>query len=245
MSEQEEILPGGNMGGAVRVGATVRRGADAWSPTIQRLLRHLGERGLTWVPRPLGTDERGRDNVSYLPGVVPHYPLPDWIWAEDVLVDTGAHLARLHRASASFDTTGAVWQLPVRQPAEVVCHNDFAPYNMVFTDRRLTGVIDWDTASPGPRTWDLAYLAYRLVPLTGPDNQDLTERARRLAVLCDAYDPGLDPADILPVAVRRLHDLAAFTAARADQGQEDLRSHVTIYRRDAQWITAYADRLCS
>jgi hypothetical protein len=242
MSEREEALAGGNMGGAVRVGTSVRRGAGAWTPTVQRLLRHLREHGLTWVPQPLGTDDLGRDSVSYLPGTVPQYPLPAWIWADDVLVDTTAHLARLHRASASFDTGGAVWQLPVHEPAEVICHNDFAPYNMVFTDQRLTGVIDWDTASPGPRAWDLAYLAYRLVPLAGPTNDDaiggdLAERARRLRLLCDAYGNGMHPAEVLPVAVERLYDLADFTEARADQGQEDLRSHVDLYRRDARWIS--------
>ncbi|MGC4856933.1 phosphotransferase enzyme family protein [Micromonospora sp. DT4] len=192
VNEQEETLHGGTMGGAIRVGATVRRGAGAWSPTIQRLLGHLRERGLTWVPQPLGTDERGRDNVSYLPGTMPQYPLPDWVWSQDVLTDAAVHLAQLHQASAGFDTADEVWQSPVRQPTAVVCHNDFAPYNMVFTDRRLTGVIDWDTASPGPRAWDLAYLAYRLVPLADPDNGDaidshLGERARRLRMLCDAY----------------------------------------------------------
>ncbi|MGI5520904.1 phosphotransferase [Micromonospora sp. CA-259024] len=247
VSEQEEVLHGGNMGGATRVGDTVRRGAGAWSPTIQHLLGHLHERGLTWAPQPLGTDERGRDSVSYLPGVVPQYPLPDWIWSQDVLTDAGAFLAQLHQASARFDTTDAVWQFPVRQPAEVICHNDFAPYNMVFTDRRLTGVIDWDTASPGPRSWDLAYLAYRLVPLADPDNpdaigSDLCERARRLRMLCAAYGLGLEPAHIVQVAVDRLHDLAAFTEARADQAQ-DIRGHVGLYQRDARWITAYADHL--
>ena len=28
-----------------------------------------------------------------------------------------------------------------RKPAEVICHNDFAPYNFVFRDRQLVGVI--------------------------------------------------------------------------------------------------------
>lgn len=179
---------------------------------------------------------------------MPRYPLPDWIWSDAVLTDAGAYLAQLHQASTSFDTVGEVWQFPVRQPAEVVCHNDFAPYNMVFTDRRLTGVIDWDTASPGPRSWDLAYLAYRLVPLAHPDNgdaiaSDLGERARRLRLLCDTYGSAQDPAHVLQVAALRLHDLAAFTEARADQGQEDIRGHVGLYRRDAMWITANADRL--
>ncbi|MEU8159905.1 hypothetical protein ACIP95_03400 [Micromonospora parva] len=135
----EEMMTGGNMGGAIRVGDTVRRAAAEWNPTVQRLLGHLRDRGLTWVPHPLGTDEYGRDTVSYLPGVVPQYPLPAWVWSREVLIDAGAHLAHLHQASLGFDVSGAVWQSAVRQPAEVICHNDFAPYNMVFTDGRLSG----------------------------------------------------------------------------------------------------------
>ena len=247
-TDREEPLAGGNMTGAVRVGATVRRAAGPWSPTIQRLLRHLHAQGLTWVPEPLGRDEQGRDSVSHLPGVVPQYPLPGWIWDEAVLLDAARHLAELHHATAGFDTAGAHWQLPSHQPAEVICHNDFAPYNMVFTDGRLTGVIDWDTASPGPRVWDLAYLAYRLVPLTDPANHDapatsLRERAHRLVLLCDAYGPDIRPVDVLEVTVERLEELAAFTQARAEEGNPALQSHVDLYRRDARWVAAHVNGL--
>lgn len=65
MSDAEQVLGGGNMGGAVRAGDTVRRPAGPWSPTVQRLLAHLRRRGLDWVPRPLGVDEQGRDRVSF------------------------------------------------------------------------------------------------------------------------------------------------------------------------------------
>ncbi|WP_433789779.1 phosphotransferase enzyme family protein [Actinoplanes sp. CA-252034] len=246
---QEEVLAGGNMGRAVRVGVSVRRRAGAWSPTIQRLLRHLRQHGLEWVPEPLGRDQDGRDSVAYLAGEVPQYPLPDWIWSEGILTDAARHLAHLHAASADFlDTTDAIWQIPAHEPVEVICHNDFAPYNMVFTDGRLTGVIDWDTASPGPRVWDLAYLAYRLVPLTDPANgdgldSDVSQRARRLRLLCDTYNRyhghEVDTAAILPVTVQRLLDLAHFTQARVDAGQDELRGHVGLYRRDAAWITAH------
>jgi hypothetical protein len=241
MIDDEEVLPGGNMGGAVRVGDTVRRPAGPWSPTVQRLLGLLREHGIAWAPAPLGADDRGRDTVSFLPGLVPQYPLPDWIWADAVLADAGSRLAELHRATAAFDRADAVWQLPSRSPAEVICHNDFAPYNMVFAGGRLTGVIDWDTASPGSRVWDLAYLAYRLVPLTEPSNveargSDPSRRDRRLALLCEAYGDGVRPADVPATAIARLHDLADFTRARAEGGQRELRSHVGLYLRDAAWI---------
>ncbi|MEU8664028.1 aminoglycoside phosphotransferase family protein [Actinoplanes philippinensis] len=239
----DEVFDGGNMGGAVRVGGTVRRTAGPWSPTIQRLLHHVRDRGINGIPEPLGADEHGRDNVSYLAGVVPRYPLPDWVWSDAVLVDTARFLAAFHEASADFDVAGATWQVPVHHPVEVICHNDFAPYNMVFNEQRLTAVIDWDTASPGPRVWDLAYLAYRIVPLTDPANSDglgnsVIERARRLRLLCDTYGHRLDPSVVLPVVVQRLHDLAAFTEARATAGREHLSDHAALYRRDAVWIDA-------
>jgi hypothetical protein len=62
----------------------------------------------------------------------------------------------------------AVWYFPPREPVEVVCHGDLAPYNCVFDGDRLVGVIDFDTAHPGPRLWDVAGGAYRLVPLVAP-----------------------------------------------------------------------------
>ncbi|MEU5964584.1 hypothetical protein ABZ777_25545 [Micromonospora parva] len=63
-------------------------------------------------------------------------------------------------------------------------------------------------------------------------------------MLAAAYGAQLAPASILPVAVARPHDLAAFTEARAGQGQETVRGHVELYRRDAAWITGHADELC-
>ena len=71
----------------------------------------------------------------------------------------------------------------------------------------IVGVIDFDTASPGPRVWDLAYTAYRFVPLTDPANPDvpfpgIEQQRRRLALFCSAY--ALDrirPADVLETAV--------------------------------------------
>lgn len=235
------------MSGAERVGDTVERIAGPWSPTIHRLLDHLHARGVSWVPRSLRpTDGRqAREVLSLLPGTVPHYPLPPWVWSDAVLVDAAEHLAALHRASRNFDTAGACWQLPAHAPAEVICHNDFAPYNLVFDgEHAIVGVIDWDTAAPGPRIWDLAYLAYRLVPLAAPDNpdtpahQDIDERRRRLALVCRGYgDDDIGTASVAVTAVRRLHELADFTAGRASAGARHLSDHVERYERDAAWLT--------
>ena len=91
-----------------------------------------------------------------------------------MLVRAAQVLRAYHDASADFlPRAGAVWQWPAREPAQVVCHNDFAPYNLMFEGEELTGVIDFDLASPGPRVWDMGYTAYRFVPLTDPGNPDV------------------------------------------------------------------------
>ena len=241
------VLTGGNMNAVVRRGDAVHRSTGPWTPTIHRLLEHLADKGIDCLPRPLGFDELGREILTYLPGTVPSYPLPAWVWTDQVLAQTGSLLARIHQASAAFDPTDAVWQLAPHEPAEVVCLNDVAPYNMVFDDdHQLVGLIDLDTASPGPRVWDLAYLAYRLVPLSNAEDTGigpigLEERLRRLDLLADAYATAGDrvsvsPTDILRTAVARLDELAVFTADRAAAGATHVASHVAIYRADAAWI---------
>lgn len=248
-AEPDIVLTGGNMNAVVRRGDAVHRTAGPWTPTIHRLLEHLADQGIGCLPRPLGFDEQGREMLTYLPGIVPSYPLPPWVWADQVLDETGTLLARFHQVSATFDRTDAVWQLPSHRPAEVICLNDMAPYNMVFDDgRRLRGLIDLDTASPGPRVWDLAYLAYRLVPLSqaedtgiGPISRE--ERQRRLDLLAGAYAAAGDQVtipttDILSAAVDRLDDLASFTADRAAGGAVHVAPHVEIYRADAAWIAS-------
>ena len=61
---------------AVRAGDTVRRTAGPWTPTIHALLRHIRSAGFTLAPEPLGIDGRGREILTFLPGVAGAYPLP-------------------------------------------------------------------------------------------------------------------------------------------------------------------------
>ena len=76
---------------------------------------------------------------------------------------------------AGLDLT---WNFPHHEPAEVICHNDVAPYNMTFVDGHVSGLFDFDTASPGRRIWDLAYLAYRLAPFGEDSGTHLSDDER-------------------------------------------------------------------
>src|SRR5919107_431204 len=83
---QRRRLTGGGLTRAERVGATVRRAAGPWTDTIHALLRHVRARGVTEIPEPLGRDGSGREVLSFVAGDVYHYPMPDWMWDDAVLV---------------------------------------------------------------------------------------------------------------------------------------------------------------
>jgi Ser/Thr protein kinase RdoA (MazF antagonist) len=246
--DDERILSGGNDGETTRRGDRVFRTAGPWTPGVQRLMRHLRDAGLGWVPEPLGLDARGREIVRFIPGTVPNYPLPPYAWHERTLVDAARVLRSLHDATAGYADPAARW----RQPAhgqEVICHNDFAPYNMVFRDGRLAGLIDFDMASPGSPLWDLAYLAYRLAPLSAPENIEAgpfatEQQLARLRTLVDAYGTPFPLTDVLRMAQARLHDLARYSDEAADRtGNPELHDHATLYRSDVAYIETITERL--
>lgn len=222
-----------------RVGDTVVRNAGPWTPTIHRYLAHLAASGIDWVPRPVSFT-RDHEVLSFVAGNVPIYPLPDWIWRDDVVVDAAKHLRSLHDASLGFDLDQAIWQLPTHPPIEVICHNDFAPHNLAFDDDHVVGAIDFDTCSPGSRMWDIAYLATRIVPLTavhptGAPRDD--QSRRRIQLLLDSYGSDADWTDVVKVAIVRLRDLAAFSIRAANElSKPHLLEDAAGYERDASHL---------
>jgi hypothetical protein len=247
-SEHEVVLAGGNMGRVVRVGDTVRRPAGPWTPTVHALLRHVRAAGFTKVPEPSGIDDRGREVISLLPGRVATYPLEPFVLSDATLESTARTLRGFHDATAGFAAgPGMEWQRPAHEPAEVICHNDFAPYNLMFEGEEITGVIDLDLCSPGPRVLDMGYAAYRIVPLTDPANPDVPypgvdEQARRLAAFCAAYGaPDVSPADVVASAIGKLRELVAFITAGAAAGEPAQtamlqRGDALIYERDIAYL---------
>lgn len=241
------------MNRVVRVGDTVRRIPGDCTQTIHRLLAHVRERGVTWVPAPLGYDDLGREILTFIPGAVPH-EMPEWVWSEVVLTDVARSLREWHDATIGFDVAGATWGLDARDPPEVICHNDFAPYNCVFRDGRLAGAIDFDVCAPGPRVWDIAYTAYRFVPLmptlTASDLPDAGDRSpfglsdmrARLDTFLDAYSAvgapvHFSPSAVIASTIDRLRALAIWTTEHARMnGVAALANHAEMYSAHARWL---------
>ena len=93
-----EHLPG-NVGGAWRVGDTVHRATGPWTPAVHALLAYLDGR-VPHVPRVLGTDDEGREVLTYLPGRVVDVDTEEL--TEPQVVALGTWARRLHDAVAGF-----------------------------------------------------------------------------------------------------------------------------------------------
>lgn len=154
--DDEQTLSGGNASGVVtRVGDTVRKQWTASTPSVHEFMSHVRRCGVD-VPTPLGQDERGRQRIEFIPGplAIDARPL-----SADGLRRVGAIVRAIHDASETFSPpVDARWDTAIPAPdAEIVCHNDLAPWNLVLGDRWV--FIDWDAAAPSTRLWDLAYAA--------------------------------------------------------------------------------------
>lgn len=236
----DEVFRGG-MHEVRRVGHVIQRPAGPHTRTVQRLLRHVRERGFLDAPQPIDLDQQRRiETVSFLPGATTNYPLRGLFRSDRALDSAARLLRRLHDASSDFRVTDDdVWYLEARAPVEVICHGDFAPYNCAFDHGgTVTGVFDFDTAHPGPRVWDLAYAAYRWVPLTTSplDVTGLGEQRRRLLQFCTTY--GFHDLDgVVRTAVERLQALVDFMLTRAAAGDAAFANHIDaghadLYRAD-------------
>lgn len=197
MANEIPLTGGNTTQGVVRVGDTVRRPLKPASKSVRKLLLHLEAQGFTNAPRFLGVDEKYREILSYIEGSTGSF---DFIWSDNRALLAIARLLReYHSAVSGFDFSQLDWAYEYSDADrhELVCHNDFAPYNMVFGDS--ISIIDFDLAGPGPKLRDVAYSAYWAVPLAFGAGDlsafactDLENGSQRLKLFCSEYGVEVD-----------------------------------------------------
>lgn len=235
---ESERLTGGNSNQVAKQENTVIRSTGTWSPFVHHLLRYLTANGFQESPVLLestGDQER----LAFIDGEVGHDPLKPYMLSDDIVVEAAQLLRRFHDitqhvvlpADAQF-----LLPLPADMPREVICHNDFAPYNCVFNDNHIVGLIDFDTAAPGARIWDIAYAVYRFVPLATDHHcrdtgwPTIPDRHARLKLFCDAY--GLeDRSALVETVIKRLEALVHYMRATSSNLE-----HIPTYLDDLQYI---------
>ncbi|OWO94036.1 transposase [Rhizobium esperanzae] len=251
-----KLLEGGRTGQIWRDGDTVIRPSGAWTPTTHRFLRHLRRNGFPAAPQPIQITGDDQELVSYVAGRVCEDLRDPLVGSERMLISAARLLRDFHTASQGFlesDDDAQIWMLPAQEPREIVCHGDFAPYNVATVDQEAVGIIDFDTAHPAPRLWDLAYAVYRWAPLSDPANPSvafgLDDQLRRAKIFCNAYGATMEERRRLPEMIcSRLQALADFMLARAAAGDETFAEDVDagdarLYLNDIGYIGIHRNRL--
>jgi hypothetical protein len=181
----EYPLRGGSVSTVVRVGDTVRR--QPGRRFVRELLGFFERSGWGGAPRFLGVDEQGREILTFVDGYVPwqERDAPGAPGASGVTAEAG--LVRVAELVREFhDLTAGT---PLAGDAEVVCHNDLAPNNTVYSPDgaglRPVAFIDWDLAAPGRRIHDVAHVCWQYLGL-GPGAAP-GPAGSGIRLICDAY----------------------------------------------------------
>lgn len=219
------LLGGRLTPGIVRVGNTVRRPPKGNAAFVHALLLFLEDQDFPFAPRFLGMDERGRDILSYLEGET---------WSDsgsglsdDLLVQAARAIRRYHDATASS---------PLAQGSEIVAHHELGPHNTIFHEGHLVGFIDWDDAAPGTRRRDFANAVYNFVDVGHWANQEASEQARRIRLMCSAYEWN-DP-------IALINDFEAdLQQALRNHEQAGRASAIKIFAEEVDWMRQRAQEL--
>lgn len=208
----------------VRDGDLVHRSHGARSDRAAAILTALEQLGYPFSPRYRGRDADGNDVVSFVPGVTTNHPTQR---AESSYAEGARMLRLLHDLTAGHELAG---------DAECIVHGDAGPFNTIFDEAGMPiAFIDWDSAQPGQRLPDLAYLGWTWC-IQAAGSVDLADQARRLASVRDAY--GLHPqADLLGAVIDQQSEMIrTSTDLLRNPGHDDpyyQRVHATI-----EWAAA-------
>ena len=252
------VFKKGNMSQVHRDGNVVQRDLKPQSKTIHRLLRHLENKSIVFVPRFLGVNDENMEMLSFVEGeTIEDYPAVSEIQIRTKTVQQAAEILRdYHDATLDFKKhPDDIWFLNYEGglEKEVICHNDFAPYNITFKDNKPIGIIDFDTACPAPRIWDVAYAVYRFVPLGSevydPEQNkyrkydktlDCTERKLLLRAFLNAYGD-MNVSEVLNNVILRLQALVRLFDEECRKGNKAFirmkeEGHQQLYINEIEFI---------
>ena len=201
----------------------------------------------------LGIDEKNREILSFIEGKAGNYPLKEYMRSNDVLKEIAKMLRLYHDAVSDFPLLDD-WKPMDHTPnnIEVLCHNDFAIYNIIFNDEKPVGIIDFDVAAPGPRIWDIAYTLYTCVPLSRvyytesgeaihyESAQHADSIKERVKLFVQSYGKSMDE-DYLGMVLLRLEALCTYMKRKANEGDVNFKrmideGHLEHYEKDMQFI---------
>lgn len=261
---REIVLEGGraNDGRVVRIGNEVARPSYPQTATVEHFLRHLIDRGLDCVPEPLGSDERDRQRLRFIPGVAPTPPYPSWAFDERLLIDVAELQRRLHAAAADYVApSDAVWatsagdyfpEAALGGSHTIVCHNDLGMPNVIVGEHgRAVGVIDFDYCRPVDPLFDIAVAVRHWVPFGDLDvaHDEELDRVRRFGLFCAVHELTTDRrARVVDLSIAFLVHARSNIVALAEGGNTAFRAlldtgYEATNRATVAWIEQHRSRL--
>ena len=258
LNDKKIVLKRGNVSEVFSDGEVVYRDLKPQSKSIHRLLLHLEKKGIGFTPRFLGISEDNMEMLSFVEGeTIDDYPLQNDINNKIITIRQAAQMLKaFHDGTVDFKLNPEdIWFLEYKGELqkEVICHNDFAPYNVTFKNFKPVGLIDFDTACPGPRIWDIAYAVYRFVPLSEEvydmntrqyrqysKSADSLERKLLLNEFLDSYGMG-NASEVLQSLLLRLQDLVKLFDDECLKGNDAFikmkeSGHQQFYLREITFI---------
>lgn len=235
-----------------RRGDVVHRTPQPWTPAVAELLDYLEGVGYPGSSRHRGYDPDGREMLTFLPGE--DGPISwGYLHSDDGLASVARLLRSYHDAVREFrPSADAVWAHSVGAPraGELMCHGDFAPWNLVWREGRAAGIFDWDFAHPAEPMFDVYYAMDWTVPFRDDETcmefhhfEDVPDRAHRVSVFLTAYGVDEVPPDVAAAVVdvrRRVQAKTAALAARGIQPQAQWVADGLLDSREeaTSWIEA-------
>lgn len=232
---------------ARRLGKVVIRPRHRGSHSCARLLAFLHAAGFDAVPEPLGIDHKW-ERVSYVEGVVPGVPLPDWASTDGALRGVAGLLRSYHEAVRAFpkskrDRWGS--EVPESFQGDILCHHDVSPSNVVFVNGAPGALIDFELAGPAHPLWDVALAVRHWAPLKDPEYLEPGHKkidiVARFGTFCNAY--GMNRADRKKVIDGAVISLDMGLQAVRERMKRDflyqilwLRDYEGINRRSRSWL---------
>lgn len=243
----EEVLVGGslNAGRVVRIGDTVRRPRSTGSDLHEAVLLHLERVGFDAAPRFLGIDERGRQVLSFVEGVVdaaPPWQLDDEANAR-ALGDLAALARRAQDALVGFTPpAGAEPMFEIPGPGPAWSHADVGYHNAVYRDDAVVALIDWEAVAQGDELYDpasLVAMCARGPRADRPDELDDRIVATRRAVARVSRGFGMTGAQLerFPAAISSMLAHAADVWTRIERPSPA----VDAMRWKAAWFAEHGD----
>jgi Ser/Thr protein kinase RdoA (MazF antagonist) len=117
---------------------------------------------------------------------------------------------------------------------------------VVLSGKQAVGIIDFDTAHPGPRIWDIAYALYRWVPFHNPQNPDglgdVEAQIDRARQFCEAYGfPTAQRQNLVEMMIVRLETLVRHMHTEVQKGNEAFivnlaDGHHLLYLADIEYL---------